>query len=110
MSGRKKRKSSSSTALKELVTIAFAEDVDLAKQYKQLLEDNDIPAAIKTRTESDAEYKGIPVMVPEDYLDEAHMLVESHNSMGDFYNAAFGREDQTFENFNPDEDDDDGLF
>jgi hypothetical protein len=105
MPGRKKGKSSSSTALKELVTIAFAEDVDLAKQYKQLLEDNNIPAAIKTRAESESEYKGIPVMVPEEYLDEAHMLVESHNSGGDFYNAAFGQEDQEFESYNPEDED-----
>ena len=52
MPGRKKGKSSSSTALKELVTIAFAEDIDLAKQYKQLLEDNNIPAEAKDYLDS----------------------------------------------------------
>jgi hypothetical protein len=110
MPGRKKGKSSSSTALKELVTIAFAEDVDLAKQYKQLLEDNNIPAAIKIHSESESDYKGIPVMVPEDYLDEAHMLVESHNSGGDFYNAAFGLEDHDSDGYELDNDDDDELY
>lgn len=95
MTNRKKSKSSSKTVLKELVTIAFAEDVDLARQYKKLLEDNDIPAAIKARGITDSEYKGIPVMVSEEHLDEAHMIVESHNSMGDFYNVTFGQEDQS---------------
>jgi hypothetical protein len=89
MPSRKKKKSGSGTTLKEMVTIAFAEDIDLAKQYKQLLLDNDIPAAIQSRSSNESEYKGIPVMVPEDHIDEAHMLIEAQNSMGDFYNAAF---------------------
>jgi hypothetical protein len=101
MSNRKKKKSGSGTALKEMVTIAFAEDVDLAKQYKQLLLDNEIPAAIQSRSSNESEYKGIPVMVPEDYIDEAHMLIEAQNSMGDFYNAAFIEDDQDDVGYDP---------
>jgi hypothetical protein len=93
MAKRKKNSDSSGTALKSLVTVAFAEDVDLATQYKELLNDNDIPAAIKTRPEPDASYQGIAVMVPEDYLDEAHVLIEDQNSIGDFYDLAFNEDD-----------------
>ena len=92
MPSRKNKKTEPRTALKEMVTIAFAEDVDLAKQYKQLLLDNDIPAAIKARGNYESEYKGVPVMVPEDYIDEAHLLIESRDSMGDFYNMAFSED------------------
>jgi hypothetical protein len=88
----RKRSSSSRTALKSLVTIAYAEDADLAKQYKQLLIDNDIPAAIRVRGAEDSSIKGVPVMVPEDLIDEAHLIIEEHNSMSDFYNVAFGDE------------------
>jgi len=101
MPKRKKKKSGSGTALKEMVTIAFAEDVDLAKQYKQLLLDNEIPAAIQSRSGNESEYKGIPVMVPEDYIDEAHMLIEAQNSMGDFYNAAFIEDDRDDVGYDP---------
>ncbi len=89
MAKSKKKRHRSSTALKELVTVAFPEDADLAAQYKQLLNDNDIPAAIKSRPDPDLPFQGIAVMVPEDYLDEAHVIIESQSSIGDFYDMAF---------------------
>lgn len=98
-----RKKSTSRTALKGLVTIAFAEDADLAKQYKQLLIDNNIPAAVKIRGFEESGIKGVPVMVPEDYIDEAHSIIEAHNSMDDFYNDAFGDDDsQDYFSFNSD--------
>jgi len=100
MANRKKKSQSSTTALKELVTVAFAEDKDLAAQYKQLLNDNDIPAAIKTRGAGETGYDGIAVMVPEDYLDEAHVIIEAQSCVGDFYDMAFGDDDYA----DPDED------
>lgn len=101
MADSKKKKHNSSTALKELVTVAFAEDADLATHYKELLNENDIPAAIKTRPDPDLPYQGIAVMVPEDYLDEAHILIESKNSIVDFFDMAFDEDnyDDTDNNF-----------
>jgi len=37
------------------------------------------------------------VMVPEDYLDEAHVIIESQNAYDDFYD--FALEDQEEEDF-----------
>ncbi len=85
-----KKSQSCGTALKELVTVAFAEDIDLANEYKELLNENDIPAAIKTRT---PDSQGIAVMVPEDFLDEAHVLIESRSSITDFFDMAFDEQD-----------------
>ena len=79
--------------MKGLVTVAFAEDIELATQYKELLNNNDIPAAIKTRPDPEVSFQGIAVMVPEDYLDEAHVLIEDQNSIGDFYDLAFSEDD-----------------
>lgn len=90
----RKKSTLSGTALKGLVTIAFAEDVDLAKQYKQMLLENDIPAAIKARGDQESGIKGVPVLVPEEYIDEAHVLINSHSSMGDFYNVTFEDENE----------------
>ena len=89
----KKKNQGSTTGLRELVTVAFAEDRDLAAQYKQLLNENDIPAAVKTKSGGESGYDGIAVMVPEDYLDEAHVIILSQSSVGDFYDMAFGEDD-----------------
>jgi len=75
--------------LKEFVTVAFAEDMDLAKQYKKLLSNDEIPAIIKTQSDSSSSFPGIAVMVPEEHLDEAHILIESQGTYNDFYEMAF---------------------
>lgn len=93
MTTRKKRRTTSDTTsdatVKEFVTVAFAEDKDLAKQYKKLLNDSEIPAAIKTQPNPNTTFPGIAVMVPEDHLDEAHQLIESQGSNDSFYDLAF---------------------
>ncbi len=89
MGSGKRKKNSAPTSLKELVTVAFAEDLDLAKQYKKLLNENDIPASIKSQADDNPGFPGVAVMVPEDYLDEAHVLIESQGSFEDFFDMAF---------------------
>ena len=93
LANRKKKTSETGTVLKGLVTVAFAEDVDLATHYKELLNDNDIPAAIKTRPNPELPFQGVAVMVPEDHLDEAHVIIANQSSMGDFYDLAFSEDD-----------------
>ena len=108
MTNRQNKKRVTRTPLKEFVTVAFAEDMDLAKQYKKLLTDDDIPAVIKSQSESSSSFPGIAVMVPEDHLDEAHVLIESQGAYADFYEMAFQDQD---EDDIPDEfDDDDDVY
>jgi hypothetical protein len=71
----------------ELVTVAYAADMDQAKDYQLLLRNNDIAAVIKEER-TDSETRGIPVMVPEDFLDEAHLIVESQEAYDDFYDLS----------------------
>jgi hypothetical protein len=89
MANRHNKKRSVRTPLKEFVTVAFAEDMDLAKQYKKLLSNDEIPAIIKTQSDSSSSFPGIAVMVPEEHLDEAHILIESQGTYNDFYEMAF---------------------
>jgi len=89
MPNRKKTKRPGSVAVKEMVTVAFAEDMELAKQYKKLLHENDIPAGIRSQHDPALSYQGIAVVVPEECLDEAHVIIELHGNMGDFYDIAF---------------------
>ena len=100
MPNRKKKRGQS--AVKDFITVAFAEDIDLANQYKKLLEENNIPAAVKQQHDSTVNFPGIAVMVPEENLDEAHLLIESQSAGGDFYDMAF-----QYYNFDHTEDDED---
>ncbi|MFH1614015.1 MAG: DUF2007 domain-containing protein [Planctomycetota bacterium] len=75
-------------AVKNFVAVVFAEDREQAQLYKTLLENNDIPVAIKGEEPHLAGERGIAVMVPEDYLDEAHVLIESQEAFDDFYDYA----------------------
>ena len=65
MANRRKKKETMQASLKEFVTVAFAEDMELAKEYKQLLNEGDIPAVIKTQQDAGSGFPGIAVMVPE---------------------------------------------
>jgi hypothetical protein len=79
------------TVVKDYVTVAFAEDLGLAREYEKLLADHDIPAVVKNQSRSqEGEYSGVAVVVPEEYLDEAYALISKEASYDDFFDAAFG--------------------
>ena len=94
MAKRPQKRRKSQTNLQELVIVTFAEDLEQAKEYETLLETNDIPATIREQNEESADTKGIAVMVPEDYLDEAHVIIESQDAYDDFYDFALEDEDE----------------
>jgi hypothetical protein len=89
MTKQRKKSQQSSTSLHEFVTVAFAEDMELAKQYKKILNESDIPVMIRDTHES-THAPGIAVMVSEDNLDEAHVLIESQSSHESFYDLELG--------------------
>ena len=89
----RRRRANARVRTRDLVTVAFAEDMDLAKQYKKMLNDNDIPAAIKQEQSTKKTFAGIAVVVPEDYLDEAHVMIEEQGSNDSFYDLAFQEDD-----------------
>jgi hypothetical protein len=81
-------------AAPELIAVTFAEDMEQAREYETLLEANGIPATIREQSEESADTKGIAIMVPEDYLDEAHVVIESQDAYDDFYDFALEDEDE----------------
>ena len=88
-----KKTRESQTNLQELGVVTLTEDIEQAREYETLLKNNDIPAMIKEQHESMVD-KGFAVMVPEDYLDEAHVVIESQNAYDDFYDLALEDEDE----------------
>jgi len=85
----RRKKKTDATGVKEFVTVAFAEDVELAQQYKKLLNDRNIPAAVRTNPDSPGPFTGVAVMVPEEYIDEAHLLIESEGACDTFFDMVF---------------------
>ena len=95
MAKHRKKIRKSQAKLQELATVAFTEDAELARDYETLLKNNDIPVIIKQEDQSEqGGGKGIAVMVPEDFLDEAHVIIESQDAYDDFYDFALEEEEE----------------
>jgi len=94
MPKRTKNQSDRATTVKDFVTVAFAEDMDLARQYQELLSENEIPAVIKRQPEmSQNGFSDIAIQVPESLLDEAHSLISEQASYDDFFDMMFDHAD-----------------
>jgi len=76
------------------VVVTFAENLELAREYKTLLEVNDVSAIINEQEEQPLGSNEIAVMVPEDFLDEAHVIIESQNAYDDFYDYSLENEEK----------------
>lgn len=92
MRKRSKKAQKSQAKVQGFVVVAFVDDLEQAGDYKALLEVNDIPAAISEQHEHSVASKEIAVMVPEDFLDEAHVIIESQHAYDDFYDLALENE------------------
>ena len=85
MAKRSKKGHRSQAKLQGYVVVTFAEDMEQAREYKTLLEVNDVAAIINEQQEQSLGSKEIAVMVPEEFLDEAHVIIESQHAYDDFY-------------------------
>ncbi|MCD4832057.1 MAG: DUF2007 domain-containing protein [Anaerohalosphaeraceae bacterium] len=96
------------SALAEYITVAIADDMDLAKEYKEILAKNDIPAVTATQRSYSSAIIGIAVMVPENYLEQAQEIIESQQQLDGFLDDAFNdTDDYSREDNHFDDDDDD---
>lgn len=92
---RKGKTNCGSTHVREFVTVAFAEDMELAEQYQALLEENEIDAQIKRQPEMvESGFSGIAIQVTEDFLDEAHALISEKASYNDFFDMILDDQDR----------------
>ena len=83
---------------RELVMVSFTEEIDQAKEYEALLKANEIPVMIKEQDESQSDRtKGFAILVPEDFVDEAHVIIESENAYEDFYDISSDEDEEGFD-------------
>ena len=94
MAKRTKKGQKSQAKLEGYVVVAFAEDMEQAIEYKSLLDANDIAATITEPEAHEIGSKEIAVMVPEEFLDEAHVIIESQHAYDDLYDFALEDEEE----------------
>jgi len=94
MAKRFRKNQKSQSKLKDFVVVTFVDDLEQAREYETLLRVNDIPAVIREQVDPSVSSKGIAVMVPEDFLDEAHVVIESQDAYDDFYDFALEDEEE----------------
>ncbi|MHC4260193.1 MAG: hypothetical protein ACYSTF_07285 [Planctomycetota bacterium] len=95
MAKRPKKTQKTQARVQDLVVVAFAEDMEQAKDREALLRSNDIPAIVRQQEEESTDAKGIAIMVPEEFLDEAHVVIESQDAYDDFYDLALDEEEES---------------
>lgn len=98
-----RKKSQVAQKVQDYVTVFLAESEDQAKEYEALLSSDDIPVTIKKHSGSEQDSRGFAVMVPEDYADEAYVIIESQDAYDDFYDLAI-EDDMDFDDEVFDED------
>ncbi len=94
MAKRSKKGHRSQAKMQGYVVVTFAENMEQAREYKTLLEVNDVSAIINEQDEQSLGSNEIAVMVPEDFLDEAHVIIESQNAYDDFYDYSLEEEEE----------------
>ena len=77
----------------EYVPVVVLDDIVQANDYRQLLEENDITVVIEQEDSS----ASVSVMVPEECLDEAHVVIEAQDAYDDFYDLALDEDADDFD-------------
>jgi len=91
MARRSEKKQTSQVKLQDYVVVTVVQDYDLARDLETLLRTNEIDAMVKEdSSESSDKYS---ILVPEEHIDEAHVVVESQDAYDDFYDCAMEDED-----------------
>jgi hypothetical protein len=93
MAKRARKSQKSETKLQEFVVVTFTNNLEQAQEYEALLKTDNIPVTIKEQNSmSSNESKDFAVMVPEEFLDEAYVIIESQDAYDDFYDFALENE------------------
>ena len=84
----------------DYVAVILAEVIEQAQECQIMLRSNDIPAIIKEHQDKLMDTTGFAVMVPENFADEAQVIIESMDIYDDF--SDFALEDEDSDGFDGD--------
>lgn len=99
MTKRSKKGRDTQAKLNGYVVVTFADDIEQARDYESLLRANEVPVEITEQADQMGN-REIAVMVPDEFLDEAHVIIESQDAYDDFYDLAL--DDDNEEEFDSD--------
>lgn len=101
---KKAAKTAGKTKTIPYIAVAMVRDEAEAKEYHALLSSNDIPVTIREHHGSEKSTEGFEVLVPEDCLDEAFVVIESSEAYEDFYDLTMEEDEDEFDDDFFDED------
>ena len=93
MAKRSRKTQKLQTESKDFAVVAFAETTEQAKDYETLLKANEIPAMIKEQIDESTDRNNYAVVVPDDCVDEALVIIESQDAYDDFYDLTTENDD-----------------
>ena len=93
MAKRSKKKRDSQAKLQGYVVVALAADTEQAMDYESLLKANEVPVEVVEQADQMGN-REIAILVPDEFLDEAHVIIESQDAYDDFYDLALDNEDE----------------
>ena len=93
MEKRSKKTQKTQTKAHDYVAVILAEFMEQAQECQIMLKSNDIPAIIKDHRDKLMDTTGFAVMVPENFADEAQVIIESMDIYDDFSDFALEDED-----------------
>ena len=102
MPKRRQKADKTQTDVKELVIATLTDDLEEAKEHEVLLKASDIPAMVRRQKGDDGDQTEFAVMVPEEFLDEAHVVIESQGEYDDFYDLSFDDDGEIDDGFDSD--------
>jgi hypothetical protein len=88
------------TKAHDYVAVILAEFMEQAEECQIMLKSNGIPAIIKDHRDKLMDTTGFAVMVPENFADEAQVIIESMDIYDDF--SDFALEDEDADSFDDD--------
>ena len=85
------------TDLKDLVTVAYVEDMELAERYRFMLLESSIPVVIhKSQSSGSTKFSDIALQVPEEFIDQAYNMLTQQAVCDDFFSSVFGSEENRY--------------
>ena len=94
MAKRSKKSRDSQAKLHGYVVVTFADDTEQARDYESLLKANEVPVEVTEQADQMGN-REIAILVPDEFLDEAHVIIESQDAYDDFYDLALDDEDES---------------
>ncbi|MDO8302214.1 MAG: hypothetical protein Q7T18_03135 [Sedimentisphaerales bacterium] len=85
------KKNEGITVRKNYIAVAMADQAELARDYVEMLQANQVPARIAAKDEM-VSSGHTTIVVPEEFVEQAQSLIQARNSVTDFCEYIYGED------------------